>query len=1019
MKKITAILTSILILCSVIVPITMSISAEDTTTGVALPGLYTSSNYTTASNKTTGKFTFDETADTITTTDNQNKAMLNYAKDMTTFTASVVVMGNQVTTSPNYGAAYAGISFHMQESDFVKDSFKFNTSGYSVFVSRSAKSLDKVILYVRYSTNGAEKKSLKAVEVTLSDAEKDVKNLNFRIEVVVDTTNITVSLFNHETGAQYGSTTTYPLDNTATYNTTAYYASGAFGLISNGINNFSELTVTPTSPVTGVPSTGGNSGNSGSDTPDPLAEKYNTYGTLTTDANGYTSTTESAARGILKTTVTAPVTDFSADLTLKAGTDGALKAGMVFRVGDVEAGQNSMEGYALILQKTTSGPKLYLYKYGYNNGTLAYLGRIAYIEDSSIAITEGAEYIIHANVVGDKVVAYFYNKANASKTSKVLSASLKTNTDNENKGSVSTAGTYYSEGGVGFHAASGYVDALNFTVKAPEEISSENKGGIPAQDNSKGSAVKGQVTMVSGVTGTEYTAGSLAEYAADFDNYTYYSSSTSNKFLRIDDGIISDTTGTKRAILDGVTVKGFHAAATMRISSEGTLRSGIIFRVNDIEKSAADDGVVGSNDIEGYAAILYKTPGTTDSHARVVLCIYKYGIVKGEYTYLGTVASKASEVPLTGYEKDITAAAGQELTIDVNVIGDQVTAYYYNAKDPSLKSEELVADLNDETDLETSTPSLKGVHYDSGAIGLTAQNYVTFTNFTVGEPNYPSTDVGDLSELDSYTIYGSGVTKEGEYFVANSSGTKKMIVNNLTVTDFKASVDMTIDNNGNLKAGFFLRVNEIGNGADAQTGYAIIVSRNYSTLGETNPNRIDIVIFKWGYQNGKLAYLGEVAREAYKSGATFMDGKMAGEELTFVVSVKGAAIDATLYKKGEENNKPATFSTNLKFAASKEKGEVAYYESGSVGLYLGNSVSDPLNTTKLRNFRIDDGSGIEIKATGKTGIAGLLSGVSPMTGEGMLIMIISAIFVTSTVVLFGSYYYGKRGKREKTGDRII
>ena len=678
-----------------------------------------------------------------------------------------------------------------------------------------------------------------------------------------------------------------------------------------------------------------------------------------------------------------------------------------------------MEGYALILQKTTSGPKLYLYKYGYNNGTLAYLGRIAYIEDSSIAITEGAEYIIHANVVGDKVVAYFYNKANASKTSKVLSASLKTNTDNENKGSVSTAGTYYSEGGVGFHAASGYVDALNFTVKAPEEISSENKGGIPAQDNSKGSAVKGQVTMVSGVTGTEYTAGSLAEYAADFDNYTYYSSSTSNKFLRIDDGIISDTTGTKRAILDGVTVKGFHAAATMRISSEGTLRSGIIFRVNDIEKSAADDGVVGSNDIEGYAAILYKTPGTTDSHARVVLCIYKYGIVKGKYTYLGTVASKASEVPLKGYEKDITAAAGQELTIHVNVIGDQVTAYYYNAKDPSLKSEELVADLNDETDLETSTPSLKGVHYDSGAIGLTAQNYVTFTNFTVGEPNYPSTDVGDLSELDSYTIYGSGVTKEGEYFVANSSGTKKMIVNNLTVTDFKASVDMTIDNNGNLKAGFFLRVNEIGNGADAQTGYAIIVSRNYSTLGETNPNRIDIVIFKWGYQNGKLAYLGEVAREAYKSGATFMDGKMAGEELTFVVSVKGAAIDATLYKKGEENNKPATFSTNLKFAASKEKEEVAYFESGSVGLYLGNSVSDPLNTTKLRNFRIDDGSGIEIKATGKTGIAGLLSGVSPMTGEGMLIMIISAIFVTSTVVLFGSYYYGKRGKREKTGDRII
>ena len=551
------------------------------------------------------------------------------------------------------------------------------------------------------------------------------------------------------------------------------------------------------------------------------------------------------------------------------------------------------------------------------------------------------------------------------------------------------------------------------TAEKIDDPKEQYPGGTAATDRQKGSAVRGGAAVLAEVGGSNISApdiSSLAEYAADFDNYTFYSSSTSSSFLRTDDGIISDTTGTKRAILDGVTVKGFHASASMRIGSEGTLKSGIIFRVNNIEKALKKDETLGANDIEGYSAVLYKTPGTSGTHARVVLLIYKFGIKNGDYMYLGTVASKESEIPLQGFENSIFAAAGQSLTLDVNVAGDQVTAYFYNTDKPSLKSEALSADLNDETDIESSTPSLKGVHYSSGAIGLTASNYVTFTDFTVGEPVYPSNEVGDLSQLESYTVYGSGVTKEGDYFVANSSGTKKMIVNNLTVSDFKASVDMTIDNNGNLKAGFFFRVNDIGNGADAQTGWAIAVSRNYSSLGDTNPNRIDIVLFKWGYVNGKLSYLGEVSREAFKSGATFMDGKMAGEELTFVVSVKGAAIDATLYKKSDKSNKPATFSANLKFAAGKEKNGAVYYESGAIGLYLGNSVSDPLNTTKLRNFHIDDGSGVEVKVSALGKLASAF-GLSPTTGEGMVVLLAGAVLLISAVsaVWFGIL--------EKTGQK--
>ena len=303
----------------------------------------------------------------------------------------------------------------------------------------------------------------------------------------------------------------------------------------------------------------------------------------------------------------------------------------------------------------------------------------------------------------------------------------------------------------------------------------------------------------------------------------------------------------------------------------------------------------------------------------------------------------------------------------------------------------------------------KGVYYKNGAIGLTATNQAVITKFVVGEPNYPSTDVGDLSNLESYTIYGSGAMQEGEYITSNSSGTKKLIVNNLTVTDFKASLDMTIDPNGNLKTGLFFRVNEVGNGADAQTGWALVATRNYATNGETNPNRIDIVLFKWGYANGKLSYLGEVSREVYKSGNSFVDGKMPGEELTFVVQVKGAAIDATLYQKSNPENKPITFSTNLKFAGKNEKEEVAYFESGGIGLYLGNSVSDPVNYNQVRNFHIDDGSGVEVKenyiALAKTRILGI-----PVTGESVLITVAFAVLAISLGVFVVISAYKKRVK---------
>ncbi len=799
-----------------------------------------------------------------------------------------------------------------------------------------------------------------------------------------------------------------------------YYATGKIGLyIANGYYvDALNFTVSDSEII-------GGSGDGGEDITDPLAAKYDLYKatSFSTTADGFT-TASTISRAILKS---GSKDSFSANLDIKLDADGEAKSGIIFRVVNVDAGSDNMQGYAAIVDTTKDDfVRLYLYKYGpATSAANTYLGRIGeVIIAKNITLTPDKVITLNVNVVDDKFEGYVYEKDDSSVVSDLLSASLKSATDNENRDpqKYPSADNYYSTGKIGIYIASNmFADALGFTVSDAKEIGSgdvSSQTGIPAVDNKIGFAIKGTGNLISNVTNTNVTVPTvknLSDYSANFDNYTYYSSSASNKFLFADGGITSTTTGAKRAILDGVTVKGFHATATMKISSEGTLRSGIVFRVNDIEKGLAENGTLAANNLEGYAAVLYKTTGNTENNARVVLCIYKYGVKNGVYQYLGTVASKASTVPLEGCEKDITDAAGKELVIDVNVVEDQLTAYFYNAQKPSLKSEPLVTELTAETDIEKGTPSLKGVHYDSGAIGLTATDYVTFTNFSVSEPIYPSNEVGNLSLIESYTLYGSGAKQEGEYITSNSSGTKKLIVNNLDVKDFTASMDMTIDPNGNLKTGLFFRVNEVGNGADDQTGWALVVTRNYATNGESNPNRIDMVLFKWGYANNKLSYLGEVAREVYKSGTTFMDGKMAGEELTLVVSVKGAAIDAALYKKGDLGNKPATFSTNLKFAGDKEKGDVAYYESGSIGLYLGNSVSDPVNYNRVRNFHINDGSGVLVKSTSKGGISKLLSAI-PTTGEGIAVTVVSMAFVAALGALIGLQVYNKKGKRENTGD---
>lgn len=1004
MKKIISVLMAAVIAGVSLAAASAAVSAES---GVPLPGLYNAGYYSTYGASGFGA-SFDVDGQKITTKSPQFKAMLNYSTDMTTFDSTVTIAGN-----PTTGLIYGGVSFHIQQEDFKNASF--NTAGYSVLLVRGTSNVPatSVQVLVRYCSGNNVYKNIASV-ITKNAVSGTDTALKLRLELSVGDEEFTVRVYNVADHTRIGEPLTYPLDYTADYPTTSYYPSGAFGLLTNGIHTFSELSIVSTGNMQNIPV--------------DLSEKYRIYGAVSADgSDGFFSASE-MTRGVLKDKT---VTDFSAEAQLRVSESGTLKGGIIFRTGSVSSGTDNMEGYAAVLwKKTSSGTDynrvvLLVYKYGIVDGAYKYLGTVGSVANTTVlgywgdAVDAAAGQVLtlHINVVGTKIEADFYgntdpNDPAAVRRSQTLSISLNSATDVEkNNPGLLEKGIQYSSGGIGFYLDQGNeMNLLGLSVGAAEPLRGGTDepavypGGRPASDTARGSAVGAGTSTVAQLTPSEITApgvADLAAYSSNFDHYTLYSSGTT-KLMNVGNTLLSETSGTKRAMLDGVTVKGFHAELRLKIGAEGTLRSGLLFRVNDIEAGLAENGTLGSNDIEGYSIVLYKTPGSTDDQARVVMCVYKYGIVNGKYTYLGTVGSKASSVPLTGCSKAVADAAGEELTLSVNVIGDELAACFYNTARPSLISDVMTVDLNGVTDIEGTTPSMSGIHYDSGAIGVTVNNYAAVTALTITEPLRPSELVGDLSYLESYTVYSpnEGVSLTDGYFTAESSGTKKMIVNNLTVSDFTASVNMVIDPNGNLKSGIIFRANDIGNSTDAMAGYAIAVSRNYSTLGETNPNRIDVVVFKWGYQNGKLAYLGEVAREAYKSGASFMDGKMAGRELTLIVKVSGASLDATVRLADEPDNSPITFSTNLKFAASNEKGETAYYESGSIGLFLGNSVSDPLNRNQLRNFHIDDGSGVRVLAG--QGVSGGVVGVgvssgssSPTTGEGRALAAALTVFCIS------------------------
>ena len=666
MKKLTAIITAILLICAVIVPVMISASAEST----PLTGLYDENNYTSHCKTSGREVIFDADNKKITMNGGQAKTLVNYSDDMTAFDASVVVQGNTVETSSssNYGLIYGGIIFHVKETDFNSSSFSFNTTGYAVILKR-AKNANNVTVIIRYITGNVLKKEL---SFTTSNVPF-VYDAKFKLNLSVTDEKFIINVTNEAGSTSYG-TAEYPLDNTAQYSATSYYPSGNIGLVSNGYHEYYNFEVTSNAPMANIPEdnnssssgsgsdtssdssdnsdTSSGAGSDSSSTINPLEEKYDLFGNFQTDANNFTTST-SISRGTLKN---GSADDFSTDVTVKLSDSAETKTGIIFRASNLGVGNDNMQGYALILDTTKDEfIRLYLYKYGKPSGsdTNAYLGRIGnYIAEKNMVLSAGKEIGLHLNISDGMVEAYIYDKADSSVKSNVLSADLKSATD-----SVKDNGEYYSTGKIGFYVANGYyINAIDgLVIKAAEEIGGPELEEDPLKDK-----------------------------------YNLYGSFTT------DENGYTTVPSTSRGTLKSGSKDNFSTDITVKLNENAETKTGIIFRVSNLG--------TGNDNMQGYALIL---DTTKDDSIRIFL--YKYGPLKGEKvnTYLGRIGSFITA-------DNMVLSAGKEIGLHLNVSDDKVQAYIYDKKDSEIKSATLSVSLKNATD---STKD-NGEYYSTGEIGF-------------------------------------------------------------------------------------------------------------------------------------------------------------------------------------------------------------------------------------------------------------------------------------------------------------
>lgn len=359
------------------------------------------------------------------------------------------------------------------------------------------------------------------------------------------------------------------------------------------------------------------------------------------------------------------------------------------------------------------------------------------------------------------------------------------------------------------------------------------------------------------VEDVEFTVLPLDVNNIDNALYTTYVPEGSEGIVYEDGKFVSKDAVAKKMILKDTEVSDFSANATLEIGYDGQLKAGIIFRAQNIGND--------TDAMEGYSAVLWKNENGTGNFGRVLLLVYKWGKnAAGETVYLGEVGRIDDRNALNAVypkgEKDMLAAVGAHLKINIKVDGDVVRASFdvlneYNEVAASSDTKSFL--LNKEFAAENIN-----TYYESGAIGLSISSAGAICDFNITENVMGK----EMSVMSDYTVYSnndytmtidSSVNKK---MYSTTKGRKQAVLKGTPLTNFEASAILKSNTAGEVyNMGFDFMINE-----ETHSGYAY--NTNHATMGyegyrvvlvrETNdkPNPAKAILYLFEFTKDDSGY---------------------------------------------------------------------------------------------------------------------------------------------------------------------
>ena len=315
---------------------------------------YNAENYDTYGSKYTTKnffFSFDQTNKKITTGDIQSKAKLEDTNSLTDFNATFTV-----TKVDNGNALYAGMAFHIDDSDFR--SATFGTRGHMLILTSGYTSTDVKIILRNYNMASA---SVDIASATATELLADAKNgVSVTMEVKGDSISVTLA---DATDSSRTYTKTMSLRVSSTY----YRESGSVALVSNGNHIFENISLSGKVATNYV------------DKAKEITNLYNPdYYTLYGDSDkenygitfgkDYIST---ASQSKVKINHHSNIEDFDADFIIESTNTVSLYGGIGFHLQDVgfKGGTFGGPGYLLFARSKSDSMDLELVLRNYTTST--------------------------------------------------------------------------------------------------------------------------------------------------------------------------------------------------------------------------------------------------------------------------------------------------------------------------------------------------------------------------------------------------------------------------------------------------------------------------------------------------------------------------------------------------------------------------------------------------------------------------------------------------------------------------